>query len=193
MRYCSKCGSDQIEFKVPADDNLKRYICSACGSIFYTNPNLIVGTICIKDEHVLLCKRNIEPRFGRWTLPAGFMENAETLQEGALRETKEETGIVVKRDQIIGQLKPVTTLNSGFTILPFVCILDKINDLRANSEVEKFLEIPLMQLLQTLSDDQNTEHNSIQEMYTFTFQDYVIWGASARMLKQITDKLEINE
>ena len=91
MRYCSKCGSDQIEFKVPADDNLKRYICSACDSIFYTNPNLIVGTICIKDEHVLLCKRNIEPRFGRWTLPAGFMENAETLQEGALRETKEET------------------------------------------------------------------------------------------------------
>ena len=91
MRYCSKCGSNQIEFKVPADDNLKRYICSACDSIFYTNPNLIVGTICIKDEHVLLCKRNIEPRFGRWTLPAGFMENAETLQEGALRETKEET------------------------------------------------------------------------------------------------------
>ena len=91
MRYCSKCGSDQIDFKVPADDNLKRYVCSLCGSIFYTNPNLIVGTICIKNEHVLLCKRNIEPRFGRWTLPAGFMENAETLQEGALRETKEET------------------------------------------------------------------------------------------------------
>ena len=84
MRYCSKCGSDQIDFKVPADDNLKRYVCSACDSIFYTNPNLIVGTICIKDEQVLLCKRNIEPRFGRWTLPAGFMENAETLQEGAL-------------------------------------------------------------------------------------------------------------
>ena len=91
MRYCSKCGSDQIDFKVPADDNLKRYVCSACDSIFYTNPNLIVGTVCIKDEYVLLCKRNIEPRFGRWTLPAGFMENAETLQEGALRETKEET------------------------------------------------------------------------------------------------------
>ena len=96
MRYCSKCGSDQIDFKVPADDNLKRYVCSACGSIFYTNPNLIVGTICIKDEYVLLCKRNIEPRFGRWTLPAGFMENAETLQEGAIRETFEETGSKAK-------------------------------------------------------------------------------------------------
>ena len=91
MRYCSKCGSDQIDFKVPVGDNIKRYVCSACDSIFYTNPNLIVGTICIKDEQILLCKRNIEPRFGLWTLPAGFMENSETLQEGALRETKEET------------------------------------------------------------------------------------------------------
>ena len=91
MRYCSKCGSDQIDFKVPVDDNIKRYICSACDSIFYTNPNLIVGTICVKEDQILLCKRNIEPRFGLWTLPAGFMENSETLQEGALRETKEET------------------------------------------------------------------------------------------------------
>ena len=91
MRYCSKCGSDQIDFKVPVGDNIKRYLCSACDSIFYTNPNLIVGTICIKDDQILLCKRNIEPRFGLWTLPAGFMENSETLQEGALRETKEET------------------------------------------------------------------------------------------------------
>ena len=91
MRYCSKCGSDQIDFKVPLDDNIKRYICSACDSIFYTNPNLIVGTICVKEDQILLCKRNIEPRFGLWTLPAGFMENSETLQEGALRETKEET------------------------------------------------------------------------------------------------------
>ena len=80
-----------MEFKVPADDNLKRYICSACNSIFYTNPNIVIGTVCIKNQEVLLCKRNIEPRYGKWTLPAGFMENAETLQEGALRETKEET------------------------------------------------------------------------------------------------------
>jgi ADP-ribose pyrophosphatase YjhB (NUDIX family) len=91
LRYCSKCGSDQIDFKVPDDDNIKRYICSACDSIFYTNPNLIVGTLCVKEDQILLCKRNIEPRFGLWTLPAGFMENSETLQEGALRETKEET------------------------------------------------------------------------------------------------------
>ena len=80
-----------MEFKVPADDNLKRYICSACNSIFYTNPNIVIGTVCIKNQEVLLCKRNIEPRYGKWTLPAGFMENAETLHEGALRETNEET------------------------------------------------------------------------------------------------------
>ena len=91
MRYCSKCGSEKLEFKIPVDDTLKRYCCSLCDTIFYTNPNLIVGTLCIKDGQILLCKRNIEPRFGLWTLPAGFMENSETLQDGALRETKEET------------------------------------------------------------------------------------------------------
>ena len=80
-----------MEFKVPADDNLKRYICSACNSIFYSNPNIVIGTVCIKNQEVLLCKRNIEPRYGKWTLPAGSLEHAETLQEGALRETKEET------------------------------------------------------------------------------------------------------
>ena len=85
-----------MEFKVPAGDNLKRYCCSACDSIFYTNPNLIVGTLCVKDDQVLLCKRNIEPRFGFWTLPAGFMENGETVENAARRETLEEACAVVE-------------------------------------------------------------------------------------------------
>ena len=80
-------------------------------------------------------------------------------------------------------------MNSGFTILPFVCILNEINELTPNSEVEEFLEIPLIPLLQTLSNDTDPKHNSIQEMYTFTFENKVIWGASARMLKQITEKI----
>ena len=111
----------------------------------------------------------------------------------AIRETKEETGITVTRKEIIGQLEPVTTLNSGFTILPFICILEKIENLTPNSEVDKFLEIPLIPFLQTLANDSDPEHNSIQEMYTFTFENYLIWGASARMLKQITTKLKSNE
>ena len=81
-----------MEFKIPESDNLKRYCCSECDTIFYTNPNIVVGAICIRNNKILMAKRNINPRKGLWTLPAGFMENAETLQEGALRETLEETG-----------------------------------------------------------------------------------------------------
>ena len=92
MKYCSNCGSANLEFKIPEGDNMKRYCCKDCGTIFYTNPNLVVGALCIRDSKILMAKRNINPRIGLWTLPAGFMENAETLQEGALRETFEETG-----------------------------------------------------------------------------------------------------
>ena len=108
----------------------------------------------------------------------------------ALREAREETGIFIEREKIVGQLEPVTTLNSGFTILPFICILSKIGDLTPNSEVDEFLEIPLEPFLETLANDSDPKHNSIQEMYTFTFENHLIWGASARMLKQITTKLK---
>ena len=92
MKYCSNCGSDKLEFKIPKDDNMKRYCCKECTTIFYTNPNVVVGALCLRNESILMAKRNINPRKGLWTLPAGFMENAETLQEGAIRETFEETG-----------------------------------------------------------------------------------------------------
>ena len=81
-----------MEFKVPEGDNLKRYYCPECDTIFYTNPNVVVGALCIRNGKILMAKRNINPRKGLWTLPAGFMENAETLRDGALRETYEETG-----------------------------------------------------------------------------------------------------
>ena len=131
---------------------------------------------------------------GEIAFPGGKITDEDVdLLDTAIRETREETGISVTRNQIIGQLKPVTTLNSGFTILPFICILNEVNELIPNSEVEEFLKIPFMSLLKTLSDDKDPEHNSIQEMYTFTFQNHIIWGASARMLKQITDKLRISD
>ena len=131
---------------------------------------------------------------GEIAFPGGKISNEDgDLLDTAIRETLEETGIIVRREEIIGQLKPVTTLNTGFTILPFICILDEIKNLTPNSEVDEFLEIPLMSFLETLTDDTNPEHNSIQEMCTFSFEKNLIWGASARMLKQITTKLRINE
>ena len=92
MKYCSHCGSSKLDFIIPDGDHVKRYTCEDCGTIHYTNPNMVVGALCVRNDKILMAKRNIHPRKGLWTLPAGFMENAETLQQGALRETFEETG-----------------------------------------------------------------------------------------------------
>ncbi len=89
LKYCSYCGSDLI-IKIPEDDNRERAVCSECGIIFYDNPKIVVGCILEWEKKILLCKRATEPRSGYWTLPAGFLENNETLEEGALRETFEE-------------------------------------------------------------------------------------------------------
>jgi len=75
---------------VPAGDTRERDCCDACGAVHYVNPRIIVGTIPVLDERVLLCLRAIEPRYGTWTLPAGFMEIGETAAQGAARETEEE-------------------------------------------------------------------------------------------------------
>jgi len=90
MRYCSVCGSDRIELRVPAGDHLPRFVCAACGAIHYQNPKVVVGCLPEWDDRVLLCRRAIEPRHGLWTLPAGFLENGETVIAGAARETLEE-------------------------------------------------------------------------------------------------------
>ena len=79
-------------YRVPADDNRERAICTACGEIHYENPINVVGTLPVWGDQVLLCRRNIEPRYGFWTLPAGFLELGESTAEGALRETDEEAG-----------------------------------------------------------------------------------------------------
>ena len=157
-----------------------------------TKLSAVLITIFGKSPKILMIKKPITMNHhgGEIAFPGGKISNEDCdLMDTAIRETNEETGITISREQIIGQLKPVTTLNSGFTILPFVCVLDEINGLIPNSEVEEFLEIPLMPLLQTLSNDADPNHNSIQEMYVFTFENKIIWGASARMLKQIIEKI----
>ena len=162
-----------------------------------TNEKIKLASVLIvifdESPKILMIKKPITMNHhgGEIAFPGGkISDEDEDLLDTAIRETKEETGIIVKREQVIGQLKPVTTLNSGFTILPFVCILDKIGELTPNSEVDEFLEIPFFPFLKTLDNDSDPKHNSIQEMYTFTFKDHQIWGASARMLKQITTELE---
>jgi len=99
MKYCSQCGG-QISLRVPEGDRLERYICDSCDTIHYQNPRIITGTIPVHQGRVLLCRRAIEPRYGLWTLPAGFMENNETTLEGAVRETHEETLAEVTIDDL---------------------------------------------------------------------------------------------
>lgn len=95
MNYCSACGG-KVSRRVPPDDTLPRDICDQCGTIHYENPKLIVGCIAEWQDRILLCRRAIEPRYGLWTVPAGYMELSETTAEGAARETLEEAGARVE-------------------------------------------------------------------------------------------------
>ena len=136
--------------------------------------------------------KNMNHHAGEISFPGGtWQEDDRDLLDTAIRETKEELGIEISRNAIIGQLQPVTTLNSGFTITAFIAFLDDIPSLVPNSEIESVLKIPLLELLKTMKDDTDPDHKSIQEMYTFRFQDYLIWGASARLIKQIYTKLSV--
>ena len=89
MKFCNLCGGP-VALQIPDDDNRERHVCQGCGAIHYVNPKVIVGCLPLVGDRILLCKRAIEPRYGKWTLPAGFMENGETSAAGASRETWEE-------------------------------------------------------------------------------------------------------
>ena len=106
MKFCSRCGSDALAQRIPEGDTLPRCVCANCGAIHYQNPKTVVGCLAEWDGRILLCKRAIEPRRGLWTLPAGFLENGETIEAGALRETAEEARATVD----IGALYTVISL-----------------------------------------------------------------------------------
>jgi ADP-ribose pyrophosphatase YjhB (NUDIX family) len=89
MKYCSHCGN-RVTQKVPDGDSVSRWVCDSCHMVHYQNPKIVVGCVTESDDKILLCKRAIEPRYGFWTVPAGFMEIGETIAEGAARETLEE-------------------------------------------------------------------------------------------------------
>lgn len=105
MKYCSNCSAT-VELLIPEGDSLPRYVCNTCNIIHYQNPKMVVGCIPEWEDKILLCRRAIEPRLGWWTLPAGFMENNETLEQAAARETLEEANARVE----IGDLYAVYSL-----------------------------------------------------------------------------------
>ena len=105
MKFCSSCSAN-VELRIPEGDTLPRYVCTQCQEIHYQNPKVVVGCIPEWDDKILLCRRAIEPRIGWWTVPAGFMENNETLAQAAARETLEEANARVE----IGDLYAVYSL-----------------------------------------------------------------------------------
>jgi len=104
IQHCKQCGT-AVVYRVPDDgDTKERAVCPNCSTIHYENPLNVVGTVPHWGDKVLLCKRNIEPRFGKWTLPAGFMELNETTAEGAARETDEEAGAQFEMEDLFSLL-----------------------------------------------------------------------------------------
>lgn len=104
MKFCSQCAG-RVTRLIPADDDRPRFVCQSCGTIHYHNPIMVVGCIPEWKDDILLCRRAIEPRRGKWTLPAGYLENGETAAEGARREAEEEAGAAM------GELTPFALLN----------------------------------------------------------------------------------
>jgi ADP-ribose pyrophosphatase YjhB (NUDIX family) len=100
MNFCSACGSANIALQIPEGDNKLRYVCADCGCIYYQNPKIVTGCLAVWEQQILLCRRAIEPRYGLWTLPAGFMENGESLEQAAQRETWEEAQAKVNNLQL---------------------------------------------------------------------------------------------
>jgi ADP-ribose pyrophosphatase YjhB (NUDIX family) len=95
MKFCSACGASVLR-QVPKGEDRERWVCPSCGTIHYENPRMVVGCIIEEQGQILLCKRAIEPRYGYWTVPAGFLELGESTVQGAIRETHEEAGARVE-------------------------------------------------------------------------------------------------
>lgn len=147
------------------------------------------------EPKVIMTKKSeiLSIHAGEISFPGGKWEKQDgDLLTTALRETKEEIDLEIRPEQVVGQLEPVRTLNSGFTIASYVAVVDDVPKLKDNFEVESILRIPLEPFLKTLEDDQNPKHQSIQEMYIFKFNEHVVWGASARILKQIAEIFQKN-
>jgi ADP-ribose pyrophosphatase YjhB (NUDIX family) len=138
MKFCSDCGHP-VKYSIPEGDNLKRAICTQCSTIHYQNPRIIAGTLPIYENKILLCKRAIEPRLGYWTLPAGFMEEQETLEQGAVRETLEEAGITVECGTLL------TSVSVPFISQVHIFFLAQMSSPEHASQTTESLEVKLFE------------------------------------------------
>ena len=154
-------------------------------------PASVLVAICGSDMRVLLTKKaaNLRIHAGQISFPGGKPEKGDIdLAHTAIRETREESGLDVKREQILANLDDVRTLGTGYVITPYVCVLEKpFGKLTINDEVERIYSPKLYDLFQTRTTD--TVHD-IQGSVEFAIKDEIIWGASARILEQIRLRIE---
>ncbi len=122
MNYCSECGHNVLDYRIPQGDHTPRYVCMNCETIHYQNPNMVVGCLITYKQKILLARRGIEPRKGYWNLPCGYLENEETVEQGAKREVHEETGALVE----LGPLHTVYNLPHANQV--YLIFLAEMND-----------------------------------------------------------------
>ena len=101
MNFCPHCGSDRLEVLVPEGDNRPREVCKICNTIHYSNPKIVAGCLPVWEDKVLLCRRAIEPCYGLWNIPSGYLENGESVEDGAKREVWEEAKAEVELGYLI--------------------------------------------------------------------------------------------
>lgn len=159
MKYCTECG-EKVALRVPDGDHAPRHVCTACGEIHYRNPKVIVGCIPEWQDKILMCRRNIEPRRGFWTFPAGFMELRETSAQGAAREALEESQAVVE----IGDL--LTVINCPDVAQVYLIYRGRMTEARFGTTPESS-EVTLMREYEIPWDEIafRTIHQSLKHYY----------------------------
>ncbi|MGC1932191.1 MAG: CoA pyrophosphatase [Candidatus Nitrosopolaris sp.] len=147
------------------------------------------------SPRILLTKRNstLKTHKGEIAFPGGaFSKHDKSLCETAIRETREEVGLIIEQKDILGSLQSVRTLTSNFYLIPFVTLQDKIPETQILiNEVQKVIDAPLFDLLYTLKIDLEHQDMSTKSLHKFTYENEIIWGATARILKQLYDCLTL--
>ena len=182
MKYCTACGGP-LTLKVPEDEDRMRHCCQTCGLIHYQNPKIVVGCIPEWQDRILLCLRGIEPRKGLWTLPAGFLEQGETLAQGAQRETFEETRAQVQH------LQPYRLFNISHVSQVYMMF-------RARLEAQTFQPTPESIEVKLFTEDQipwdELAFPVIEETLKHYFHDRA-QGAFPFLIDDITRRMEIKQ
>ncbi|MBI5367491.1 MAG: NUDIX hydrolase, partial [Planctomycetes bacterium] len=118
--HCPKCGGTLVAQR-PANDHRERQVCRACAFVFYQGPKVAAGTLPVVDGRVVLVRRGIPPGLGQWSFPCGYVEIDETVEEGARRETHEETGLEVRLVRLLGAYSyPPTVDRNRVAVLAYL-------------------------------------------------------------------------